>query len=145
MSLVDDCVNKLGYIQSVYWSGLSFAFPGDLPDPGIEPGSPVFQADSLPTEPPGNRKRNRVHNKWTALETFPNLPLPLSKNCLPNKFPRSRKKLQVYSFVPGCWLREMLKQGVPRGRPSLVWGPQQTSESLGYDQIVSFFFNILVG
>ena len=27
--------------------------PGDLPDPGIEPGSPALQADSLPSEPPG--------------------------------------------------------------------------------------------
>ena len=30
--------------------------PGDLPDPGMEPGSPVLQADSLPPEPP--RKHN---------------------------------------------------------------------------------------
>ena len=30
-----------------YWSGYS---PGDLPDPGIKPGSPALQADSLPTE-----------------------------------------------------------------------------------------------
>ena len=30
-----------------YWSGLSFPSPGDLPDPGIEPGSPALQADSL--------------------------------------------------------------------------------------------------
>ena len=28
--------------------------PGDLPDPGIEPGSATLQADSLPSEPPGN-------------------------------------------------------------------------------------------
>ena len=27
-----------------------FPSPGDLPDPGIEPGSPALQADSLPTE-----------------------------------------------------------------------------------------------
>ena len=27
--------------------------PGDLPDPGIELGSPTLQADSLPSEPPG--------------------------------------------------------------------------------------------
>ena len=27
--------------------------PGDLPDPGIEPGYPALQGDSLPTEPPG--------------------------------------------------------------------------------------------
>ena len=32
------------------WSGLPFPFPGDLPDPEVEPGSPVLQADSLPTE-----------------------------------------------------------------------------------------------
>ena len=30
-----------------------FPFPGDLPDPGIEPGSPAMQADSLPSGPPG--------------------------------------------------------------------------------------------
>ena len=37
------------------WSGLPFPSPGDLPDPGIEHGSPELQADSLPSEPP-NRK-----------------------------------------------------------------------------------------
>ena len=37
-----------------YWSGLPFPSPGDLPDPGIEPGSPALQADSSPSEPPGN-------------------------------------------------------------------------------------------
>ena len=30
--------------------GLPFPSPGDFPDPGIEPGSPALQADSLPTE-----------------------------------------------------------------------------------------------
>ena len=36
-----------------YWSGLPFPSPGDLHDPGIEPTSPVLQADSLQSEPPG--------------------------------------------------------------------------------------------
>ena len=36
-----------------YWSRLPFPFPWDLPNPVIEPGSPVLQADSLPFEPPG--------------------------------------------------------------------------------------------
>ena len=31
--------------------------PGDLPDPGIKPGSPALQADSLPSEPPGKTMR----------------------------------------------------------------------------------------
>ena len=33
------------------WSGLSFSPPGDLLNPGIKPGSPAFQVDSLPSEP----------------------------------------------------------------------------------------------
>ena len=44
---------SVGFSRQEYWSGLSFPSPGDLPDPGIEPGSPALQADSLPTEPPG--------------------------------------------------------------------------------------------
>ena len=42
------------FSRQEYWSGLPFPSPGDLPDPGIEPGSPALQADSLPSEPPGN-------------------------------------------------------------------------------------------
>ena len=33
-----------------YWSGWPIPSPADLPDLGIEPGSPALQADSLPTE-----------------------------------------------------------------------------------------------
>ena len=36
------------------WSGLPFPSPGDLPDPGIEPGSPTLRADTLLSEPPEN-------------------------------------------------------------------------------------------
>ena len=42
---------SMGFSRHEYWSGLPFPSPGDLPDPGIEPGSPALQADSLPTEP----------------------------------------------------------------------------------------------
>ena len=41
------------FFRQEYWSGLPFASPGDLPNPGIQPGSPALQADSLPSEPPG--------------------------------------------------------------------------------------------
>ena len=40
-----------------YWRGLPCPSPGDLPDPGIEPGSPVLQADSLPSEVSGKPLR----------------------------------------------------------------------------------------
>ena len=33
---------------------------GDLPDPGIEPGSPALQVDSLPTQLPGKPKPNSL-------------------------------------------------------------------------------------
>ena len=42
-----------GFPRQEYWSGLSFPSPGDLPDPGIEPGPPTLWADALPSEPPG--------------------------------------------------------------------------------------------
>ena len=43
----------MGFSRQEYWSGLPFPSPGDLPNPGIEPGSPTLQADALPSEPPG--------------------------------------------------------------------------------------------
>ena len=39
-----------------YWSGLPCPTPGDLPNPGIKPGSPALQADSLLSEPLGKPK-----------------------------------------------------------------------------------------
>ena len=43
----------MGFSRQDYWSGLSFLSPGDLPDTGMQPGSPAWQADSLKSEPPG--------------------------------------------------------------------------------------------
>ena len=42
-----------GFSRQGYWSDLPFSSPGHRPDPGIEPGSPALQADSLLTELPG--------------------------------------------------------------------------------------------
>ena len=39
-----------------YWNGLPFPSPWDLPNPGIEPGSPALQADSFPSELQGSPK-----------------------------------------------------------------------------------------
>ena len=44
------------FSSSECWSGWPFPSPGDLPNPGIKPGSPALQADSLPAEPPGKPK-----------------------------------------------------------------------------------------
>ena len=41
----------MGFSRQECWSGLPFPSPGNLPNPGIEPGSPTLQADALPSEP----------------------------------------------------------------------------------------------
>ena len=44
---------SMEFSRQEYWSGLPFSSPGDLPEPGTEPGSLELQADSLLSEPPG--------------------------------------------------------------------------------------------
>ena len=49
---------SMWFSKQEYWSGLPFPSPGGLPDPGIKPGSPALQADSLLSQPPGKPKRH---------------------------------------------------------------------------------------
>ena len=51
---------SMGFSIQEYWSGLPFHSPGDLPNPGIKPKSPAFQADSLPSEPPEEQQVSMV-------------------------------------------------------------------------------------
>ena len=55
---------SMEFSRQKYWSGLPFPSPGDLPDPGIEPGSPTLQADALPSEHQGSHFK--VTNKHMA-------------------------------------------------------------------------------
>ena len=45
---------SMEFSRQEYWSGLPFPSPGDLPYPGLKPRSPALQADTWPSEPPGN-------------------------------------------------------------------------------------------
>ena len=42
---------SMGFSRQEYWSELPFPSPRDLPNPGIEPGSPALQADDSPIFP----------------------------------------------------------------------------------------------
>ena len=44
---------SMEFSRQEYWSGLPFPYPGNLPNPGIEPRSPALQADSLLSDPLG--------------------------------------------------------------------------------------------
>ena len=56
---------SVGFSRQEYWSGLLFPSPGDLPNPGKEPGSPALRADALPSEPPG-----KTRDSWFSLTLF---------------------------------------------------------------------------
>ena len=49
--------SSVGFSRQEYCSGLPCPLPGALPEPGIEPGSPTLQADSLLSEPPVFRSK----------------------------------------------------------------------------------------
>ena len=61
---------SMRFSRQEYWSGLPFPSPGDLPNPGIEPGSPALQANTVTSEPPGKpyytfireTLKKRLHN-----------------------------------------------------------------------------------
>ena len=50
-TVADQASPAMGFSRQEYWSGLTFPSPGDLPNPGIKPGSPALQTDALPSEP----------------------------------------------------------------------------------------------
>ena len=50
----------MDFSRPEYWSGYPFPSPEDLPNPGIEPRSPILQADSLPAESQGKPKNTGV-------------------------------------------------------------------------------------
>ena len=73
---------SMGFSRQECWSELPFPSPEDLPDPGIEPGCPTLQADSLSSEPPGKL----VLGKKTAL---------VSKGALGSRHKNGKSTLQL--------------------------------------------------
>ena len=83
----------------------SIPSPGVLPDPGIEPGSPALQADSLPSKPPG--KPLKILSLRSNLSSTSELLKLYYVTCLINMYnldlcPK-RKKLKIRTST--YWLR----------------------------------------
>ena len=55
---------SMEFSRQEYWSGLPFLSPGDFPDPGIEPGSTILQADTLLFEPPKQIQETVNCRQW---------------------------------------------------------------------------------
>ena len=75
---------SMGFFRQEYWSGLPFPSPGDLPNPGIEPRSPAFQADTLTSEPPGKPTTPKLHPKLPSFQGL-HRSYPISYPCYPSK------------------------------------------------------------
>ena len=60
-----------GFCRQEYWSGQSCPPSGDLPNPGIELRSPEFQANYLPSEPPGKATNTGVDSLSFLQGIFP--------------------------------------------------------------------------
>ena len=58
---------SMGFSRQEYWNGLPFPSPGDLPDPGMEPGSLALEADALTSEPPGKPSLEGMDNSLRFL------------------------------------------------------------------------------
>ena len=54
---------SMGFSRQEYWSGLPLPSPGDLPNLGLEPGSPALQTDALPSEPLGKPENSNIYDK----------------------------------------------------------------------------------
>ena len=84
---------SMGFSRQEYWSGLPFPSPGDLPNPGIEPGSPALHTDALPSEALGKPD--------SRLGSFKNL-RPLSVANVPDfLLGKKRKNKQKKTSVLG--------------------------------------------
>ena len=101
-----------------YWSRLPFPAPGDLPDPGIKPGSPALQADSLPPEPQGK-------SQWSVRKT---------KSQASSDYSQKNKKIM------NVYLRISLHTGDHKLRTySIAFGTQQVfSEYMNIQRCLLF-------
>ena len=66
-----------GILQARVLEWVAFPSPGDLPDPGIEPGSPASKADALTSEPPGWLHEVIHKSVYTFLQKDPEFSLDL--------------------------------------------------------------------
>ena len=81
---------SMGFSRQECWSGLSFPSPGDLPNPGIEPGSPALQADALPSEP---------KDSYISFTKCQFSSVAQSRPTLGGLFPQGLKKKNQYSVL----------------------------------------------
>ena len=90
---------SMEFSRQEYWSGLPFPSPGDLPDPGIKPRSSIFQADSLPFEPPGKLPHNSIYSIQLVAQSCLTLCDPMTAICYASLSITNSRSLVELMFV----------------------------------------------
>ena len=95
---------SMEFSRQEYCSGLPLFSPGNLPDPGIEPGSPVLQTDSLLSESPENHNpiesRKLRHREFNEIEK---VHLVIERQSLAFELRQSSSFLTHYTFL-SCFI-----------------------------------------
>ena len=81
---------SMGFSRQECWSGLPLPSPRDLPDPGIKPGSPTLQADTLLSEPPAKQP------KYLAIKILLNSSI---HSIVQNTAPNSNKIGELFTYT----------------------------------------------
>ena len=120
---------SMEFSRQEYRSGLQFPSPGDLPNPGIKPGSPTLQADSLPSESPepANNVVRHIHGSiffksTNAYQSVICSWLPWASSA------RNRK----HSFMPKVW-----KELRDWGKAAQLEGGTASKEDPGWLPVMS--------
>ena len=89
---------SMGFSSQECWSGVPFPSPGDLPDPGLEPGSPALQTDSLSTKPLGKPSNHQsVAFCATACAETASISPGADPQAVRSRLPSSRHATILYS------------------------------------------------
>ena len=82
---------SMGFSRQEDWNELPFFSPGDLPHPGIKPGSPALQAGSLPSESQEKLEKGKATHSILAYEN--------SIDYIVMGFQRVRQDWEIFTFT----------------------------------------------
>ena len=91
-SLSDSFVHGIPQARLLEWAAI--LFPGDLPDPGVEPGYPALQADSLTTESPCRevlKKSKEKHDLFNRKKKY--MSVCKKQTCIEINFPLEQNQI----------------------------------------------------
>ena len=134
---MSDCLQSMEFSRPEYWSGQPVPSLGDLPNPGIEPGTPALQADSLQTELSGEPKKVKVRS-LSSVRLFATLWTVAHQASLSVGFSRQEYWRSGLPFSsPGDLPTPKIKFGSPT-----FWADSLLCESPGHQGLITIILQL---